>query len=178
MSFYRDQLEKYLSKLKIQGNLVLDIGGKQKPIKGRTAIWDVKEYQILDIPEFDLNQPTNLTFQADWIFCLEVFEYLINPYEAMKTISKFLKGYAIISFPLVYPIHNEVEWDSLRYTKRGIERLGEEHNLKIIDIFERKAKTNTLVKYYQEDGMKMAKGIEHNITGYIVKYEKSGTINT
>lgn len=178
MSFYREQLEKYLSKLNVRGNLVLDIGGKQKPIKGRTSQWEVKEYKILDIPEFDLNKPTNLNFKADWIFCLEVFEYLINPYEAMKTIAKFLNGYAIISFPLIYPVHNEVEWDSLRYTKRGVERLGEENNLKIVDVFERKAKSNTLVKYYQEDGMKMAKGMMHDVTGYIVKYEKNSTTNS
>lgn len=172
MSYYRDQLEKYLKTLDVKADLVLDIGGIQKPIKGRTKTWDVKEFYILDRPEFDLEVlKTEFEYKADLIFCLEVFEYLIQPVDAMKNIAGYLnpKGKAIISFPLVYPLHNEVEFDSLRYTISGIKRIADKAKLTIEKVTTRNAKSKTLVNYYNEDGMKAAKGHEHHITGYIVE---------
>lgn len=174
MSYYRDQLENYLKTLDVKADLVLDIGGQQKPIQGRTKNWDVKKCLILDKPEFDLEIPDTLHgYNADWVFCLEVFEYLIEPVTAMKNIAACLKvgGKAIISFPLIYPVHNEVEFDSLRYTLGGIKRLAEKAKLVVKNVTTRKAKSKTLVNYYNEDGMKAAKGLDHNITGYIVELQ-------
>ena len=173
-SYYRQQLENYLQGLDVEADLLYDIGGKQKSAKGRTKTWKVKELVCLDIPEYDLNEPQNLDKKADFVLCLEVFEYLINPLQAMRNIANALKvkGVAIVSFPFVYPIHNEVEFDSLRYTLSGIKRLADKAGLKIIDVSYRKCKTSTLVKYYEEDGMKMAKGHNHHITGYIIKFVK------
>lgn len=173
-SFYRQQLEEYLKNLPVKADLLYDIGGKQKSAKGRTKTWDVKELICLDLPEYDLNEPQKTEKKADFVLCLEVFEYLINPLQAMKNIAETLKkgGVAIVSFPFVYPLHNEVEFDSLRYTLTGVKRLAEKAGLKVENVYNRKAKTPNLVKYYQEDGMKMAKGHEHNITGYIIKFTK------
>ncbi len=173
-SYYRLQLEEYLKTMEVKADLLYDIGGKQKSIKGRTKTWDVKELICLDVPEYDLNEPQKVEKKADFIVCLEVFEYLIDPLQAMKNISDALKsgGVAIISFPFVYPLHNEVEFDSLRYTLTGINRIAAKAGLKVQSVHNRKAKTPTLVKYYQEDGMRMAKGYEHNITGYIIKFTK------
>lgn len=175
MSFYRDQLEKYLKTLNIKANLVLDIGGQQKPVKGRTNTWDVKEFYVLDKPELDLDEPKiKFEYKSDLIFCLEVFEYLIEPVTAMKNIAGYLipNGKAIISFPLIYPLHNEVEFDSLRYTISGIERIAKKAGLMVKKVNTRDAKSKTLVNYYSEDGMKAAKGYNHHITGYIVEFEK------
>jgi hypothetical protein len=55
MSFYRDQLENYLKTIDVKAETVFDVGGKEKPVKGRTKSWTVKNYEILDIPEHDLN---------------------------------------------------------------------------------------------------------------------------
>ncbi len=48
MSYYREQLESYLSELEIKVNSVLDIGGSANPVKSRVKEWDVKEYKIMD----------------------------------------------------------------------------------------------------------------------------------
>jgi hypothetical protein len=77
-------------------------------------------------------------------------------------------GEAIVSFPLVYPVHNDVAFDSLRFTETGVRRLAKYVGLTVKSINYRKTRTNSLVKYYSEDGMKMAKGMNHDITGYIV----------
>lgn len=174
MSYYRTQLEHFLSNYSVKADRVYDVGGIQKPVKDRTKSWNVTNYEILDIPEYDLNVLQPLKAQADLIFCLEVFEYLIVPTTAMTNIYNLLKpnGTAIVSFPLVYPLHNEVEFDSLRYTITGVRRLADYSNLNVKEIHYRKAKSGTLVKYYQEDGMKMAKHYNHDITGYIAEITK------
>ena len=170
MSFYRDQLENYLKTIDVKTETVFDVGGKEKPVKGRTKSWTVKNYEILDIPEHDLNVLFPNPKQCNLIFCLEVFEYLIDPVTAMKNIKNMLTngGEAIVSFPLVYPVHNDVNFDSLRFTETGVKRLAKHVGLTVKSINYRKTRTNSLVKYYSEDGMKMAKGMNHDITGYIV----------
>lgn len=173
-SYYRQQLEEYLKNLDVKAELLYDIGGAQKSAKGRTKSWNVKECVCLDLPKYDLNEPQKHDRQADFVLCLEVFEYLIDPLQAMKNIADALRkgGEAIVSFPLVYPVHNEVEFDSLRYTLSGVKRLAEKAGLTVANVHHRRAKTNTLVKYYQEDGMKAAKGIDHGVTGYIIRFVK------
>lgn len=173
-SFYRQQLEDYLKNTDISAKLLYDIGGKQKSIKGRTKSWDVKELICLDLPEYDLNEPQKCERKADLVLCLEVFEYLINPLQAIKNIADALEngGLAIVSFPFVYPIHNEVEFDSLRYTLSGIKRMAKIAKLNVENVHLRRTKTASLLLYYQQDGMKMAKGEDHNITGYIIKFRK------
>lgn len=180
MSFYREQLESYLKLLDVNANMVIDVGGAQKPVKGRTKSWNVDNYVILDVPEFNLDegypaQPFAYNSQADVVFCLEVFEYLIVPTMAMKNIANLLKpgGKAYVTFPFVYPLHNEVPLDSLRYTKSGIVRLANYAGLHIEKITDRKTKTGSLVKYYSEDGMRAAKGHNHAVTGFIAVFKKN-----
>lgn len=175
MSYYRQQLEQYLKTIEIDTDTVFDIGGKQYPIdKKRTKVWKVKNFQIMDIPEYDLNKELEFRQQADVIFCLEVFEYLIDPMTAMKNLYKAMKpgGVCYASFPLIYPVHNEVEYDSMRFTETGVRRLATAAGLKVENVHYRKTKTNSLTKYYSEDGMRAAKGMDHQITGYVFKFKK------
>ena len=178
MSYYREQLEKFLKNLPVKADFVIDLGGIQKPVKGRTKTWEVKDYEILDLPDYNMDSVFGKWLEykrtCDILFCLEVFEYLIVPTSGMQNISNLLKpnGIAYVSFPLVYPLHNEVEFDSLRYTSSGIHRLAKYANLNVRTLHPRRTKTKTLVQYYQEDGMKMAKGHEHHITGYIAEITK------
>jgi len=109
-SNYRLQLEDWLKTLDVKADTVYDIGGKQKPVKGRTKSWEVNEYKILDLPEFDVQEEMSTSQvvryeKADLIFCLEVFEYLIYPSGAMYNISYLLNegGTAYISFAFIYP---------------------------------------------------------------------------
>lgn len=174
-SYYRQQLESYLSTLDINVDQVFDVGGKQNPIKKRTKSWTVKEYYILDLPDYNVEIPQEQVRTGDLVFCLEVFEYIISPVIAMKNIANLLKkdGKAIISVPLIYPWHNETNLDSLRYTENGLKRIVETADMKVDKIIYRKTKTNTLAKYYAEDGMRGAKSIaDHNVTGYIFEITK------
>ena len=112
------------------------------------------------------------------IFCLEVMEYVWNPVLAIQNIYDLLEndGFAYISFPAIYPVHNPVEIDSLRYTKQVIERY-----LKMagFDRWEIKAREATkgrdlLAMFYGEERMHPLRKSElpFNI-GYLVKAYKS-----
>lgn len=171
MSWYRQQLETFLSGLDVKADTVIDIGGKQGNVKGRTATWWVKEYKVLDLPEFNI-EDDYYEPGADLAFVLEVFEYLIDPFSAMYNLSKSLKpgGHAMVTYPLCYPVHNEVELDALRYTEPGIRRLAEAVNLKVNNVWYRRDKTGYLQSLYAEDGMHPAKGYDHSIYGYIVDF--------
>jgi SAM-dependent methyltransferase len=173
MSKYRTQLEEWLKGLSVRATCVLDIGGAQGPVKDRVKSWNVNDYAILDLPEFDVEYD-NMHEKANIIFCLEVFEYLIRPLEALRNIQMSLKpkGKAYISFPLVYPVHNEIELDALRFTEPGIRRLASAANLKINNIWYRKDESGLLQDLYGFDGMHPAKGFDHSIYGYIVEFEK------
>lgn len=174
MSYYRQQLESWLAELDVKADTVYDIGGVQGNVKDRVKSWEVKNYRVLDLPIYDLNEPWQTTPEVDIIFCLEVFEYLINPMEAMENISGLLKpgGKAYITAPLVYPVHNEVELDSLRYTETGLTRLANNAGLSVANVWYRRDKSGLLTAFYAKDGMHPAKGIQHDITGYIMEVTK------
>jgi SAM-dependent methyltransferase len=138
MSYYRDQLERWLETISISADNVLDIGGAANPVKNRVKSWDVKHYMIADnlletpkdpsIPvfEYDLNEE-GIVDETDWdvIFCLEVFEYIYDPVTALDNIQTMLgsEGIAYISFPSIYPVHEPKENDYMRFTRHGIVRL-------------------------------------------------------
>ena len=66
----RQALESWIKSLKIKADRVLDVGGAQKPVKGRTGEWDVKEYLISDIEFPHDNSP-----KPDIVFDLSKFKY-------------------------------------------------------------------------------------------------------
>lgn len=189
MSYFREQLEEYLSHLYIDAYNVLDIGGASNPVKDRVIGWNVKNYFIADnllekgktniIADVEKDDFVMKVIdqsgidQFDEIFCLEVMEYVIDPMMVIRNIFTLLAkdGIARISFPFVYPIHEPKEFDSLRYTKYGIIRMIEKYNFKY-KIIARRAKNDKLVSYYYDDGMHPAKGEAHDITGYIVELKK------
>lgn len=179
-SYYRQQLEDWLKALDVKADTVLDVGGQQNPVEGRTRSWDVKEYKVLDLPEFDIEDDSEdsdfyYVPEADVIFCLEVYEYLINPLAATRNIQLCLKknGKAYVTFAFAYPHHNELELDSLRYTESGINRLAEVAGLRVTNTWYRRDKSGLLKSFYQADGMRMAKQYSrHDVTGFIVELQK------
>lgn len=178
MSWYRQQLEDWLSELDIKADMVLDVGGAQGLVKNRVKSWNVKEYEVLDLPKWNLELPSNLWRnhrKADAIFCLEVFEYLIDPCQALAHINQLLKsgGIAYITFAFNYPHHNELEFEGLRYTEPGIRRIAKRVHINISNIWYRTDKSGLLAKFYGADGMHPAKQyIHHDVTGFIVEFTK------
>lgn len=193
-SYYKQQLNDWKATLDVKADVVFDIGGAQDPIKGKTKSWDVKDYKIVDLevphvetvrPDFiwDLNNhwwpDSNMNkymHNVDLIFCLGVFDYVIEPGQAMRNIESLLSdnGTAWVEFPFVYPIHQPVDDEGCRYSEGCIRRLAKQAGLNIEEIIYKRPKPgNTkLLEFYSEDGMRAAKGVDHNVTGYIVRFSK------
>lgn len=164
MSFFRQQLESWLKNLDIECDSVLDVGGGDLPVKTRTRSFKVREYRILDNdsqfhPDYfgDLNYLCDMDDEYDVVFCLEVFEYIWNPYQAMENLYSFVKpgGSAYLSFPTIYPLHNPEGIDYLRYTKYGVEKVLSEGGFKSWEITPREATVGLkhLHDFYMSEGM-------------------------
>lgn len=187
-SSYRLELDRWLAQLDVKADRVLDIGGAQLPIKGRTKTWDVNEYLIADLPEphvgspkpnieLDLNS-SRIIVQAntrcDLVFCLEVFDYVWSPLDAMRHLSLYLKdgGTAWVTFPMQYPLHQPVDDDSLRYMPGGIKKLAAAAGLTIKQMIPRKTETDAIYQAFRTERMRCAKHEDHNISGWIVEFTK------
>jgi SAM-dependent methyltransferase len=187
-SSYRLTLEKFLSELDVKAEKVLGIGDAQKPTKGRTKSWDVKEYLIADLPqphadspkpdiELDLNTTPMVSDdygEYDLIFCLEVMDYIFNPIDAFRRMKSLLKsgGIAWLSFPSQYPLHQPVEDDALRYMPGGIKKLARSVGLEIIQMIPRRTETDAIYRAFRAERMRCAKHEDHNISGWIVGFRK------
>lgn len=201
-SYYKKQLNDWKATLDVKADVVFDIGGAQDPIKGKTNSWDVKDYKIVDLetphveevkPDiaWDMNTSlwdsyggfsSNNAFSffdegtVDLIFMLGVMDYIINPNNAMDTLAWLLKegGTAWVEFPFVYPIHNPVDDEGCRYSEGCIRRLAKQARLNIEEIiYKRPMPGNRFLEmFYSADGMRAARGVDHNVTGYIVRFSK------
>lgn len=201
-SNYRQQLETWLKDIEVYADKVLDVGGSQYPIKGRTDSWDVKDYKILDLKQpheckrkpniiWDLNEnikadgngTRDITNGGKFVnfnilFCLEVMEYIWDPIICLNNLNRLMKDGAIlyISFPTIYPHHNPYGEDCLRYTRWGVEKLLSKTGFEIEELTPRKAKHtnfNWLWEFYMKEGMRPAKNFDGHIDiGYLVKAKK------
>lgn len=187
-SYYKQQLNDWKASLDVKADIVFDIGGAQDPIKGMTKSWDVKDYKIIDLPvphvekvHPDIEQDMNEIWgiyppKADLIFCLGVSDYIINPNIFMANIYDALKhgGTAWVEFPFVYPIHNPKDDEGCRYSEGCIRRLAKQAGLTIENIIYKRPKPDNpfLQMFYQRDGMRSARAVDHNVTGYIVRMTK------
>jgi SAM-dependent methyltransferase len=185
-SSYRMELDKFLNNLVVNADVVLDIGGSQLPLPKRVKSFKANQYLIADLPEphadspkpdyeIDLNKHFDLEFRADLVVCLEVFDYVWNPAEAFDNIERHLKpgGQAIISFPFMYPTHQPIDDDALRYTEGGIKKLADYAGLRITKIVARRPESQAIEFLWRNERMRAAKHYDHNVTGWIVMLEKA-----
>lgn len=187
-SSYRMELNKWLSKLEVEAPCVLDIGGAQSQVKDKVKSWKVETYLIgdLEAPHADSPAPNfilDLNWEYSWIniqrmtkgdivFCLEVFEYVFDPVNAMKILAELTKEKAYITFPFIYPTHNPIEDDALRYTEFGIRKLADKVGFKINEMIPRRPETNSIQNLWGAERMRAAKGYDHSVTGWIVEFTK------
>jgi SAM-dependent methyltransferase len=147
----RNQLERWLKTIEIDGNHIADIGAAQNTLKGRTKTWNPDSYVIFDLEqphETRVNDWVRLDIQKDKItkksiyyhgfdtvFMLEVSEYLFDPLSALKNVNNLLEkdGLFYSSWHLLYPRHKPLGLDYLRYTPEGAERLLRETGFDIIE---------------------------------------------
>lgn len=192
MSYYKEQLTEWLKTIEVNASKVLDVGGSADPVDKRVKKWNVGEHHILDNnaevnfhkkwahPHFpyDIQEEQSQLVKDkyghtyDCVFCLEVFEYIINPVAAINNIYNLMErgGIAYFTFPFIYPLHQPTQFDSLRYTKSAVKRLL--NRFSEVNIMNRVDKSGLLQAFYSADGMRCAKGEEHNVTGFLVRAVK------
>lgn len=187
----RLSLENWLKTIDVKTESLLDVGGSQKLLKGRTKSWDVTNYKVLDLERpHEGNKPDIVcdlnTFKWDvvqsplfhTIFCLEVMEYLWNPVNALKVMNDFLwkSGELYISFPFIYPLHPPTGLDYMRYTKYGAIKLLEETGFKVEEYTPRTTDhIETLHNYFAKAGYKHDKKEDRELlreTGSLIKATK------
>ena len=191
----RRQLEEWVRKLEVHGR-VIDFGGSQNPIWKR-GICDEKSVTVVDLYEphedapypdvaMDLNRlSTKLTRgdkgkkaveeSFDTAFCLEVMEYIWNPYQALMHIRSMLRkgGTLYISFHWLYGLHPPEHQDCLRYSEYAIEKLLRATGFEIIDMEVKEITPEgkqMLSRFYIEEGMRVDK-YDRSLfdEGYLVK---------
>ncbi len=193
MSRTREQLEKWIEEIEVPNNSrVLDIGGSQNPIQKRLKNkGENTEYKILDLeqpheckrkPDIVMDIQTidgllnpNRNEAFDVAFCIEVSEYWHNPLLALEHIKFALKcgGVLYISFHFIYPMHNPIEEDCLRYTRFGCVKLLEEAEFEIALITPRMAEEMSPMEFYSKEKMRPTKNVSfHNEIGYLVRAVK------
>lgn len=192
-SSYRVSLEKWLSELPVKAEMVIDVGGSQLGLPERVKSWEVVDYKIADLPSphmfknksdliIDLNN-YNISKQSvndyrgmgNLVFCLEVFEYVYDPINAMKILKDLLNmnGTLYISAPFYYPVHQPVEDDCLRYTEQGLKKIIESVGLKHIKTNYRLCDGNGLANANYYERLKAAKHFHnHNVLGFIMEIKK------
>ena len=197
MSYYREALEDWLKTISVKAERVLDIGGASNPVRNRLKSWDANECIFsdngaeeakVDYMPFDINLPLTQfegysevdlykQFRFNVVFCLEVFEYVWNPVQAMKNIYDLLAkdSVAYISFPAIYPVHNPVNIDYLRYTRNVIEKYINDNKFDSFEITPRVATEGKaeLSAFYRSEGMHPVRNSQLPFDiGYLVKVRK------
>ena len=189
-SSYRIELDKWLNNLEIVADTVYDVGGSQLSVLGRVKLLDCKKLITFDLPqphkdsdkpdvELDLNYGFGTEVESyfgggDVIFCLEVFDYVFNPVVAMKILCSLLKkgGRLFVTFPTIYPLHQPIEDDALRYMPGGIRKIAELAGLSVVSMTPRHFETNAWQQTIAAERMRAAKHEDHSISGYIVELTK------
>lgn len=174
-SVSRKQLESWLKTIDVTGR-VLDVGGSQNPIKGRTKSWEVEDYKILDLvyPHEQKQRPDIIEDiqRVSWIeddfgesyfdtvFCIEVMEYVFDPLSALRNINKFLcvGGRLYISLHFLYGLHNPKGEDCLRYSKNAIKKLLSASGFTLEQMIDKKVTDPGMVsleEFYRREGMRL-----------------------
>ena len=149
-SRHRINLENYLKKIDITGN-ILDIGGAQRPIIDRISSKSkILDYRILDLPvphssnsnnidyKFDIQSysfnPQEITVKFDVIFCLEVSLYWYDPIQALRNIVGLMTPSTklYINFHQLYANQKPNSMDMLRYSSNWIDKMCKIYNLRVI----------------------------------------------
>ena len=170
----RQDLESWIKTLDVSGK-VLDIGGSQFPVKGRTKTWAVEEYKIMDLlfphevkqkPDYIcsieergyLRVPLN---HFDTIFCLELMEYVIDPMAVLENIMKLGNDTCTVYITThqLYGLHKPKGEDCLRYSRNGFERLCNRTGWVVAECIPREISFHGkqwLKQFYGAEGMKIS----------------------
>lgn len=186
-------MENWLKTIDVSGS-VLDVGGSQNEIKGRTKTWEAEEYKILDLknphqtkqkPDFEGDIQDIYAIEKsggnqyyDIIFFIEVLEYIVDPLSTFININSLLKkgGILYLSTHALYGLHNPKGEDCLRYTKNAIIKLAKETGFEIEEMIPRELSPEGKNLYYRfchTEGMRLDYQDEETyVEGYLCKMIK------
>lgn len=199
-SSHRNSLNEFLSGLKLDCDTLIDCGGSQEKLPARVKKFNVKNYIILDLTEphanspkpdiaWDMNDLIDFNYAnargvygrvkgaADIVTAFELTDYIYLPGNMMRNIAFMLKpgGISYVSYPSVYPLHQPIEDDALRYMPGGIKKLANYAGLEIVEVVKRRPETDLFEQFYRAERMRAAKHEDHRFTGLIVKFRKAET---
>lgn len=185
MSNYKENLKQIIKKYDLVSPKVLSIGG-QVDDRGYFNKTEVEFFRVLDNdtqfnPDvvWDMNKSITDTEGGDVLFdhyntydavlALNLWEYIFDPVTAHKNIKFFLKqgGLYMGSYVFVYGKHNPAGTDYLRYTDDGIRKILTAAAFKDIQIHPI-ISNDLLTTYYESEGLRIRKDIDHNVAGYFV----------
>lgn len=191
MSFYKDQLKTWLADKTIEGGDVLSVGNLNDDSKYFKS-FKCDEIITLDIVSdfganviHDMNLPISsdpdtamLAGAFDHMFTFELWEYIYNPVVALQNCNALLKegGKLWISAPFIYPTHNPIDADFLRYTEHFWHKLLPDTGFTILEYNRRVWKESQyFIQAISNDGMRPSKEYRHHdITGHLILAEKHG----
>lgn len=187
-SVYKEQLNNFVTTLELKGDVLLDWGGAQNPIKGRTKAWDIIDYKVVDLevphsdsPKPDIVQDANeplsgdivkYVSKTDILIAFGIYDYVINPNVCTDSIAQLLSpdGYAWIEWPFAYAHHEPLMDEGCRYSEGCLNRLLKQSGLKIEVMHRKMEQSGYLKRFYAEDRMRFARSYPyHGVTGFITK---------
>lgn len=187
MSYYKQQLKDWLSDKEVRSDMVLSVGNLNDDSKYFKS-FEADLVETLDVEETfapnkvaDMNQDW-LSEDLDWysrrnaafddIFTFELWEYIWNPVQALKTCAWLLKpnGRLWVSAPFIYPTHNPTDQDYLRYTEYFWRNIPKKLGWFEVEEYQRRnwADSHGFLTSVGKDGMRPAKEYDHSLTGHLV----------
>ena len=141
-SFRRQLIDRTLQKHSTQFNgCVLDVGGKKAQKKGKfrppaldAVTWVCLNRTGKETPDI-IGDAHVLPFKSgcsDWVVCIEVLEFILNPAFFFRELSRVLKpnGQLLLTVPFLYRIHDH-PYDLQRFTEEKLKLLLSESGFKI-----------------------------------------------
>lgn len=195
MSLYKNALKDWLAQQSVDGYKALSIGGQNDDRKYFKHA-GFQYWMTMDISEefepsilHDMNHPVitdegdnsieyELLGSFDYVFAFELWDYIYDPMTAHRNIFDLLKsgGTYMGSYPFVYPHHEPVADDSLRYTDSGIKKLLMAAGFRDVKITPRVATAGrgALSQFVGLEGMRLAKSLAPYKwpIGYMVEAKK------
>lgn len=195
MSLYKDQLISYLKGKDLKGQRILSIGSQHDDRKYFKSV-ECEKWMTMDISSefkpdvlYDVNKdlfgfdgdsllPLEYFDSFDVILAFELWDYIYDPMTAHKNILSLLKtdGLYMGSYPFVYPHHEPVEDDALRYTDFGIKKIMTKAGFRTVEVVERVATLGkeNLANFINAEGLRLSKKMQPYSypVGYIVTGKK------
>ncbi len=201
-SSYRNSLNSFLAQLDIECDTLIDCGGAQdESLAKRVKSFKVNNYLIADLaqPHKDSPKPDIVLDFNDWVgdednaeyyetyhrffanenkadivTAFELTDYIFLPGNFIKNIAFLLKpgGKAYCSWPSIYPLHQPVEDDALRYMPGAITKLAAYAGLEITQMIKRQPETDLFQQFFSAERMRAAKHEDHAFMGFITEMTK------